>query len=216
MLKRIKCLVLAVSLFIPALTHADEGMWLMMFIKRLNEADMQKEGCKLTAEEIYNVNNSSLKDAIVVLGGGFCTSEFVSNDGLMLTNHHCGLDAVQSHSSVEHDYITDGFWAKSHADELTNEGLTASILVRMEDVGSTLKPLLNDTMSEETRSAVITKAYAKLKDDNSEKGRYQVQVKSFFNGNEFYMFVYEVYYSITYIVRCTCAKVIACNLSNHA
>ena len=113
MIKRIKCLVLAVSLFLPALTRADEGMWLMMFIKRLNEADMQKEGCKLTAEEIYNVNNSSLKDAIVVLGGGFCTAEVVSKDGLLLTNHHCGLDAVQDLSTVENDYITNGFWASA-------------------------------------------------------------------------------------------------------
>ena len=107
MIKRIKILVLAVVLCFPIVSSADEGMWLMMLVKRLNEADMQKEGCKLSAEEIYSVNNSSLKDAIVVLGGGFCTSEFVSNDGLMLTNHHCGLEAVQSHSSVEHDYITE-------------------------------------------------------------------------------------------------------------
>ncbi len=193
MIKRIKILVLAVAFCMPMVSQADEGMWLMMLIKRLNEADMQKEGCKLTAEEIYSVNNSSLKDAIVALGGGFCTSEFVSADGLMLTNHHCGLDAVQSHSTVEHDYITDGFWAKTHAEELQNEGLTASVLVRMEDVGATIKPLLSDTMSEETRTATLQKAYAKLKEDNSEKGRYQIQVKSFFGGNEFYLFVYEVF-----------------------
>ncbi len=193
MTKRIKCILIAISLFLPALTWADEGMWLLMFIKRLNEADMQKEGLKLTAEEIYNVNNSSLKDAIVVLGGGFCTAELVSNDGLMLTNHHCGFDAVQSHSTVEHDYLTDGFWAMNQGQELPNEGLTASILIRMEDVGDKIKPLLSDTMSEETRSSVIQKAYAKLKEENSEKGRYKVDVKSFFNGNEFYMFVLEVF-----------------------
>ncbi len=193
MIKRIKCLVIAVSLFLPALTHADEGMWLMMFIKRLNEADMQKEGLKLTAEEIYDVNHSSVKDAIVVLGGGFCTAEVVSNDGLMLTNHHCGYEAVQQHSTVEHDYLTDGFWAMNHNEELPNEGLTASFLVRMEDVGDKIKPQLSDTMSEETRTATIKKITDKLKEENNEKGRYKVDIKSFFNGNEFYMFVLEVF-----------------------
>src|SRR5262245_24186198 len=107
-------------LFQPS-SRADEGMWLPLFIKRLNEADMQKKGCKLTAEEIYSVNHSSLKDAIVALGGGFCTAEVVSGDGLLLTNHHCGFDAIQTHSSVEHDYLTDGFWAYSRDQELSNE-----------------------------------------------------------------------------------------------
>ncbi len=193
MKKRFRLLAIAIGFSIPAISLADEGMWLMMFVKRLNEADMQKKGLKLTAEEIYNVNNSSLKDAIVVLGGGFCTAEVVSNDGLLLTNHHCGLDAVQDLSTVENDYITNGFWAMSKDQELHSEGLTASFLIRMEDVGERIKPLLSDTMSEETRSATIKKAYDKLKEENSEKGKYKVDVKSFFNGNEFYMFVLEVF-----------------------
>src|SRR5438132_10381129 len=118
MTKRINSLLLALILSLPVASFGDEGMWLMMFIKRLNEADMQKEGLKLTAEEIYDVNHSSVKDAIVVLGGGFCTAEVVSNDGLMLTNHHCGYEAVQEHSTVEHDYLTNGFWAMKHEEEL--------------------------------------------------------------------------------------------------
>ena len=192
MIKRIKCLVLALSLCLPIGALADEGMWLMMLVKRLNEADMQKQGLKLSADEIYNVNNSSVKDAIVSFGG-FCTAEMISADGLMLTNHHCGFDAIQGNSTVENDYITKGFWAMKKSEELPNPGLSASFLVRMEDVGDKIKPQISDTMSEETRTATLLKAYAKLKEDNNEKGRYKVDVKSFFKGNEYYMFVYEIF-----------------------
>jgi hypothetical protein len=167
-------------------------MWLPLLIKRLNEVDMQKAGLKLTAEEIYSVNNSSLKDAIVSFGG-FCTAEMISNEGLMLTNHHCGFDAVQSHSSVQHDYITDGFWAMTRDQELTNPGLTASFLVRMEDVTQTVKAQLPDTLSESARTEAFGKIAKKLQEENSEKGRYKVEVKSFLQGNEFYLFVYEVF-----------------------
>ncbi|MBK8443673.1 MAG: S46 family peptidase [Sphingobacteriales bacterium] len=97
----------------------DEGMWLPMFVERLNYTDMQKLGLQLTAEEIYSINHSSLKDAIVMLGGGFCSSELVSPEGLLLTNHHCAYDLIQSHSSVEHDYLTDGFWAMKKTEELS-------------------------------------------------------------------------------------------------
>lgn len=130
-----KILVCTLSLFIlilPAL-RADEGMWLPLLLKKLNEGDMQKKGLKLTADDIYNINQSSLKDAIVHFGG-FCTGEMVSADGLILTNHHCGFDAVQSHSSVEKDYITNGFWAMSRDQELSNPGLFVRFLVSIEDV----------------------------------------------------------------------------------
>lgn len=111
MYRKILALSLAFTLSIPFLTIADEGMWLPLLVKRLNFEDMQKAGLKLTAEEIYDVNNSSLKDAIVRLGRGFCTAEIISSEGLMLTNHHCGYDIIQGHSSVEKDYLTNGFWA---------------------------------------------------------------------------------------------------------
>ena len=130
---------------------ADEGMWLPMFIERLNYTDMQKLGLQLTAEEIYSVNQSSLKDAIVGLSnspkprGFFCTAEIVSSEGLLFTNHHCGYSAIQKHSSVEHDYLADGFWAMSREEELPNEELTASILIRMADITDSIIPVLNDS-----------------------------------------------------------------------
>ena len=186
-----------ISTFATALP--DEGMWLPMFVKRLNYVDMQKMGLHLTAEEIYSVNHSSLKDAIVGLASGsapdgyFCTAEVVSDQGLLFTNHHCGFSSVQKHSSVEHDYITDGFWAMSKKEELKNPGLTASFLVRMEDVTSKIIPELSDTLSEADRSAKIKKLSKKLIKEAEEDGKYLVTVKSFFGGNEFYMFVYQTY-----------------------
>jgi hypothetical protein len=178
---------------------ADEGMWLPMFIERLNYTDMQKLGLQLTAEEIYSVNNSSMKDAIVGLSndpspnGYFCTGELVSAEGLMFTNHHCGFDAIQKHSSVEHDYLEDGFWAMSREEELPNEGLTASILVYMADVTDSIIPKINDTLMGGARSAAVRKITGKLKKQASEDGKYNVTIKSFFDGNEYYMFVYQVY-----------------------
>ncbi len=178
---------------------ADEGMWLPMFIDRLNYVDMQKKGLQLSPEEIYSVNSASLKDAIVGLSGSpkpngyFCTGEIVSPEGLMFTNHHCGFDIIQNHSSVEHDYLTDGFWAMSRDEELPNESLTASFLVRMADVTDSIIPFLSDTLDAGGRSAAVRKITSRLKEANSEDGRYNVVVKSFFDGNEYYMFVYEVY-----------------------
>jgi hypothetical protein len=106
---------------------ADEGMWLPLHIDRLNHVDMEKMGLQLTAEEIYSINQSSLKDAIVNLGGGFCTGEIISDQGLMLTNHHCGYGAIQDHSTVENDILTHGFWAENYEEELPNEGLFCSV-----------------------------------------------------------------------------------------
>lgn len=180
-------------------TYADEGMWLPMFVERLNYTDMQKAGLKLTAEEIYSVNNSSLKDAIVGLSNGptpsgyFCSGEIVSDQGLIFTNHHCGYDAIQKHSTVEHDYLTDGFWAASFKEELPNDDLSVSFLVRMADVTDSVMAVLNDTMSVQDRSAAIRKKTGDLRKSFSEDGRYNVVVKSFFEGNEYYLFVYEVF-----------------------
>ncbi len=188
-------LILATSMQMKA----DEGMWLPMYVKRLNFVDMQKKGLQLTAEEIYSVNHSSLKDAIVGLAnsprprGYFCTAEIVSDQGLMFTNHHCGYNAIQKHSSLEYDYLTDGFWAMSREEELPNEGMTASILVYMEDLTDSIIPMLSDTMSEAGRSAAVRKITSRIKERASEDGKYNVIVKSFFEGNEYYMFVYQVY-----------------------
>ncbi len=178
---------------------ADEGMWLPMLIQRLNYTDMQKLGLQLTPEEIYSVNHSSLKDAIVGLAdepkpeGYFCTAEIVSSEGLLFTNHHCGFDAVQKHSSIEHDYLADGFWAMSREEELPNEGLTASVLIRMADVTDSIIPQLSDTMTAMERQKIAGKIISRLKKANDEEGKYNVVIKSFFAGNEYYMFVYQVY-----------------------
>src|SRR5690606_29560861 len=133
--KRILSLAFLLTFGLSFLAKADEGMWLPMLVKRLNYADMQKKGLKLTAEETYDVNNSSLKDAIVQLGG-FCTAEFISKEGLLLTNHHCAYNAIQGHSTTKNDYLKDGFWAMTREQELSNPGLFVDILVRMEDVTS--------------------------------------------------------------------------------
>ena len=198
-MKRIALFIVFIALISGLKLKADEGMWLPMYIERLNYTDMQKLGLQLTPEEIYSVNHSSLKDAIVGLSnspnpeGYFCTAEIVSTQGLLFTNHHCGFDAVQKHSSVEHDYLADGFWAMSREEELPNEGLTASIMIRMENVTDSIIPQLSDTMSESERSDVAGKIIKRLKKANSEDGKYNVVIKSFFQGNEYYMFVYQVY-----------------------
>jgi hypothetical protein len=173
-------------------TVPDEGMWLPMLVERLNYIDMQKAGLHLTADEIYSVNHSSLKDAIVSLGF-FCTAEVVSNEGLLLTNHHCGYESIQSHSSVDHDYLTDGFWAMSKKEELPNKDLTATFLIRMEDVTSKVLADVTDNMSESDRATKIEEVSSKLEKEAGEKGKYDVNVKSFFDGNEYYMFVYQTY-----------------------
>jgi V8-like Glu-specific endopeptidase len=175
--------------------HPDEGMWLPMFIDRLNYVDMQKEGLRLTADELYSINHSSLKDAIVSLGG-FCTAEVVSKEGLLLTNHHCGFESIQKHSSIDHDYLTDGFWAMNRSEELPNEGLYASFLVRMDDVTKKVLANVKPQMTETERSAEVRKVITDLKAEASEKGKYTVDVKGFYNGNEYYMFVYQVYEDI--------------------
>ncbi len=183
---------LLTSVFAKAANTPDEGMWLPMFVERLNYVDMQKMGLHLTAEELYSINHSSLKDAIVSLGG-FCTAEVVSPEGLLFTNHHCGYDAIQNHSSVEHDYLTDGFWAMSKAEELPNEGLFISFLIRMDDMTAEVLGAVTADMDEAARGAAITKKVDELKKAATEDGKYEVELKSFFNGNEYYMFVYQKY-----------------------
>lgn len=177
---------------VVAITPPDEGMWLPMFIKDYNYAEMQRLGLKMTPEQLYDVNNSSLKDAIVQLGN-FCTGEIISSDGLMLTNHHCGYGSIADHSTEEHDYLKEGFWAKTFEEELPNEGLTATFLVRMEDVTKIVLADITNETKKSDREASIEKAIKKLITDNSENGKYTVSVKPFYEGNEYYLFVYIVY-----------------------
>jgi hypothetical protein len=195
-------LALVVSFGALAINPPDEGMWLPLLIERLNYTDMQKKGLHLTAEELYNVNHACLKDAIVGLGNAeygdmhFCTAEAISDQGLLLTNHHCGFDAIQEQSSVDHDYLTNGFWAMNKSEELRCEGMTAAFLVRMEDVTSQVLADVTENMDDAARSAAIKKAEKKIAKDNSENDTYVVNVKGFYEDTEFYMFVYTIYRDI--------------------
>lgn len=186
-MKSIKILLLACLLFIGSAVKAmvpDEGMWLPLLLKDYNYEEMKRLGCTLTPEQIYSVNSASLKDAIVSLGG-FCTAEIISDKGLLMTNHHCAYDAIQSHSSEENDYLKDGFWAKDNASELPVEGLTVSFLVRMEDVTDRVKGR-DDAMG-------MAEEMAEIEDEASEDGMYKTQVKGMFDDNAYYLFVYQVY-----------------------
>ncbi len=173
-------------------TKADEGMWIPMLIDRLNYVDMQEMGLNLTAEEIYSINNSSLKDAIVIFGRG-CTGEIISKNGLLITNHHCGYGTIQSHSTIEHDYLSDGFWATSFEEELKNPGLSVRFLVRIEDVTGRILEGLNDDMTEAERNERINEIGDEIEAEATEDTHYTASVRSFFKGNEFYLFVYEVF-----------------------
>ena len=188
--KKILGFILAVLFAAPISLKADEGMWLPMFVKRLNEVDMQAAGLQLTAEELYSINNSSLKDAIVSFSG-FCTGEVISAEGLLLTNHHCGYGAIQDHSSVENDYLTDGFWAMDRSKELQNPDLFVDFLIRMEDVTERVLAVVNDKMTEDERSQAIDAEMKAIKTEATEDNSYICKVKSFYEGNEFYMFMYE-------------------------
>ena len=191
-MKKLLLLSLALVLTLPFLSRADEGMWLPMLIKRLNYEDMQKQGLQLTPEEIYSVNNSSLKDAIVNFGN-FCTGEIISPNGLILTNHHCGYDAVRSHSTPENDILTNGFWAYERSQEKPNPGLSVTFLVRMDDVTERVLAELTDEMTEDERDAKVKEVSAAIIEEEKGDSHYKVEVKPFFEGNEYYVFVYEVF-----------------------
>lgn len=189
-MKRTSALFAAALLFIG--TQAHEGMWLMNKLKQINEAEMQKLGFKLTAEDIYDINKSSLKDGIVRLGNGFCSGEMVSAEGLFLTNHHCGYDAVQGLSSVEHDYLTNGFWAKTRKDELPS-GFSVSFLQRIDDVTEQVNSQLTADMNEEQRDAKIGEIAQALLGESSKEHGQSTEFKVMFEGNEFYLFHYKTY-----------------------
>jgi hypothetical protein len=187
-----KILSIIAVFFISLSAIADEGMWLPQLLKAMNESDMQAHGLKLSAEDLYSINNSSIKDAIVSLGG-FCTAEMISSEGLMLTNHHCALGSIQEHSSVSDDYLKDGFWAMSREEELLNKGLTASFIVSIEDVTDRILTELNDDMTEKERSAKIREVSKIIVDEKIENTHYEARVKSFFGGNDFYIITKETF-----------------------
>ncbi|MDZ4823607.1 MAG: S46 family peptidase [Flavobacteriales bacterium] len=192
---RISALAL-IMFFTSGIIRATEGMWLLQLLQRMNEAEMKQMGLNLTAEEIYSINNASLKDAIVRLNGGLCTGEVISGKGLVLTNHHCGYDAIQSFATVENDILTNGFMAKNLAEEKPMEGFVISFLVRIEDVTQEILSKLNDSMSEADRNMAIMAASGDIEAKFNEGGKYEVEVKSFFYGNEFYVMIYETFRDI--------------------
>ena len=171
---------------------ADEGMWLPQLLKSLNESDMQECGLQLNAEDLYDVNNSSLKDAIVALNGGMCTGEMISSNGLMLTNHHCAFDVIQTHSTISNDYITDGFWAMTKDEELPNEGFSVSFLVSIESVTARVLEELGE-VKESERNMKLRTIFNTISLEKTNGTDYNARVKSFFGGNEFYLMTYITY-----------------------
>jgi len=179
-------------LLLPMSVKADEGMWFLMFIERLNHRDMQKMGLQLTAQEIYSINNHSLKDAIVQFNGG-CTAEIISKDGLVLTNHHCGYDAIAELSSAEKNYLKDGYWAENRSAEMKPSSLFVRFFVRMDDCSKRILAKVNAQMSEAEREKAIAAEMTVIEKENNEGGKYTVSVRPFFQGNEYYYFVYQDY-----------------------
>ena len=170
--------------------RAEEGMWIPMLIEKYHIEDMQEAGLKITAEDIYSINQDCLKDAIVQFGRG-CTGEMISGEGLVLTNHHCGEGAIQSHSSVEHDYLSNGFWAMSREEELPNSGLTVTYLRYIEDVSQQIFDGLEQGMDPQDRQRKINENMGAIIREATEGNNYNAQVKSFYYGNAYYLFVSE-------------------------
>lgn len=190
-----KKLTILILLAILQPLKAEEGMWIPMLLKKYNIEEMHKLGFKLQADDVYSVNQSSLKDAVVIFGRG-CTGELVSDQGLLFTNHHCGYDQIQNHSDVNHDYLTNGFWAMNRSEELPNPGLTVTFLVRMEEVTqAVLSGIPSGLPDEETRSRISQRTDS-LQTLATKGTHYQAVVKPFFNGNQYFLFVNEVFQDV--------------------
>ncbi|RLD38277.1 MAG: serine protease [Bacteroidetes bacterium] len=194
-MKKLLIFIFVLSLGFQSSVKADEGMWVPMFLKQLNIKDMHKKGFKLSAEDIYSINKASLKDAIIIFGGG-CTGEIVSPEGLIFTNHHCGYSSIQKVSTIEHDYLSDGFWSKNKDEEIPIDNLSVKFMRSMSDVTAQMLAGVSDTMTESERSAALAKIEAKLIKEATDGNDYQAIIRSFFAGNEYYMVVYEVFTDI--------------------
>ncbi len=194
MKKQIIALTVISTLLFSGFAKADEGMWLPFLLGR-NYEDMKKHGLNLTQEEIYSINNSSIKDAIVSFGG-YCTAEVISNQGLILTNHHCGYDAIADASTPENNHLDNGFWAKNYKEEIAIPGLTATFVISIEDVTEQITRNLTDEMTEEERAIKISEISAELTKEIIGDSKYKAFVRDFFEGNEFYLFVTETYQDV--------------------
>ncbi len=192
-MKKLFLLVTGLVFVFQMRVQADEGLWLLSLIGQVNMDEMTEMGLQLTAEQIYSINQASLKDAVGALDGGSCTAELVSPDGLLLTNHHCGYGEIQNHSSLEHDYLKNGFWAMTRDEELPNEGKTITFLVRMEEVTDRIAPELNKEMNSQARASKIRSITETISTEATEGNHYDARVRSMFNGNRFFLFVTETY-----------------------
>ncbi len=190
-MKIIVIIALIVALFSPAAV-ADEGMWVPVLIEKYNIRLMQENGFRLTAEDIYSINKASMKDAVVLFGGG-CTGEFISDKGLIITNHHCGYGSIQSHSTLDHDYLADGFWAASREEELANPRLTVTILKHMEDVTDRVLEGVTEEMDKEKREATINANMTSISNEAVKGTHYLAAVRPFFLGNQYFLIVNEVF-----------------------
>ena len=184
-------LTILTTILLGTIVRADEGMWIPALLQR-NEAEMQAMGMKITADDIYSINHSSMKDAVVLFGGG-CTGELVSDQGLLLTNHHCGYGWIQRHSTVEHDYLTDGFWAMTPEEELACPGLTAVMLKNMVDVTDRVLESITYETSDEDRAEIIKKHIKSIIEEAKKDTEYEVSVESFYIGNQYFLMYNEVF-----------------------
>ena len=187
-----KLLFILLFFFYSFISFAMDGMWLPQLLEKLNEKEMKSLGMKINAKDIYNINSGSLKDAIVSFGG-FCTGEVISSKGLVLTNHHCGFDAIQNHSTLDHNYIRDGFWAASNDEEIPNAGLFVTFIVRIDDVSKQVLNGVTAIMSESERQSQIDKNITAIKNNTKKEGYQDLLVRGFFENNQYYLFVTETY-----------------------
>lgn len=183
--------LLLTILLTPAL-KADEGMWIPLLIEKYNIKLMQEKGFKLSAEDIYSVNKACMKDAVLQFGGG-CTGEIISGEGLLITNHHCGYGQIQEHSSLEHDYLRNGFWAMSHKEELTNPGLSVTILKRMEDITDKVLAGVTKGMAQSDLDKLVSNNIAEIQKKAIESTGYKASVRPFYMGNQYFLFVNETF-----------------------
>lgn len=190
-------LLFIIIIFSATVTHlfAKEGMWIPSLLQKYNIEEMSQMGFKLTAKDVYDVNNASMKDAVVLFGSG-CTGGVISAEGLMITNHHCGFGEIQQHSSVEHDYLTNGFWAMNKSEELVNPGLTVRFLVKMDDITDQVLKNVTEKMDQIVRLDTIQKNAEKIRNVYITGTDYIADIKPLFNGNQYFIYIYEVYKDI--------------------
>jgi len=191
-MKLIKIFSIVLLLSFTKTTKADEGMWLPQLLQTLNEARMKQLGMKISASDIYSISKSSLKDAIVSFGG-FCTGEVISDKGLLLTNHHCGFDVIQNHSSLQNNYIRDGFWAKNFGEELPNKGLFVTFIVRIDNVTKAALAGVTASMTEMERQNQIDKNLSEARKNAKKETRQDVMTRASFEGNQYFLFVTETF-----------------------